>query len=232
MYAGKLQTTSLHLIQHHPQKLQNKSGNEENDQNNRQPRQSRDNRQGNLLHHAKRPVSQRRAPHPRPRKQTECPAQPDVKANQTQQEHQQGVKPNLNGANVPPPALRHPAAILHNTQTVDASKPAPGSPGAIAEQQKRQQASGSFYRRQRQPAGIVLIAQRHSLRFHARQHALRGLIEGQIVPFVQIPFRQQHHGLTVHHDQPPLLVIAGHGDDSERLTHVRLGKIAQGVADA
>ena len=86
---------------------------------------------------------QRRALHPRPRKQTECPAQPDVKANQTQQEHQQGVKPNLNGANVPPPALRHPAAVLHNTPTVDAPEPAPGSPRAVAEQQQRQQASGS-----------------------------------------------------------------------------------------
>lgn len=160
------------------------------------------------------------------------PKQPDVKADQPQQEHQQGVKPNLNCANVPPPALRHPAAILHNTPTVDAPEPAPGSPRAVAEQQQRQQASGCFYRRQRQPAGIVLIAQRHPLRFHARQHALCGLIEGKIVPLVQIPFRQQHYRFPVHHYQPSLLVIAGHGDDAERLTHIRLGKIAQGVADA
>ncbi|MNN44732.1 hypothetical protein D3C81_1590370 [compost metagenome] len=77
-----------------------------------------------------------------------------------------------------------------------------------------------------------MIAQRRPLGLHAHQHPLSGLIEGQIVAFIQIGLRQQQQRFAVHDDQPSRLVVAGYRHNFQRFTQVRLRKITQRITDA
>lgn len=71
--------------------------------------------------------SPRDSPDARPGKQAKDPTQPNVKCNDTQQDHQQCVQACLDSADKTPPTLGDPAFVLKNATTINASDPTPGT---------------------------------------------------------------------------------------------------------
>jgi hypothetical protein len=53
---------------------------------------------------------------------------------------------------------------------------------------------------------------------------LAGLVEGQVVTFVEVGLAQQHNGFTVHKEQTTRQVVARDRNNLQRLADIRLGK--------
>ncbi len=178
MNAGNLNAAGGDLVENHLHQANDKPGEKENKHHDHQPRQGGDNRQREVADHPQRPVPQRFAPHPRPGKQAEGPAQPEITGQHAEKDDQHSIESNFNIAEIAPPVLGYGATFFEDLQQEKASHPPPGAEGTVVEQRQQQRPGQGFTGGDEQIAVVELLLEAGALGFHTRQHPLGCLVEG------------------------------------------------------